>query len=149
MKINLTGDVSNYFDVWYRVHVSNYGWLGWTKNGSPAGTTKLGIPVQALQVKIVPKGASAPGSTSDSYFETYRYMGYRPRDLIQRLVAIACSFLRIAPVTLRMSRLLEFLTTLRDRIASTHSSSVLVNISGRVISSLGLLGRGMRLIVRA
>lgn len=77
VKINLTGEVSNYFDVWYRVHVSNYGWLGWTKNGSPAGTTKLGIPVQALQVKIVPKGASAPGSTSDSYFETYRYMGYQ------------------------------------------------------------------------
>lgn len=77
VKINLTGDVSDYFDVWYRVHVSNYGWLGWTKNGSSAGTTKLGIPVQALQVKIVPKGASAPGSTSDSYFETYRYMGYQ------------------------------------------------------------------------
>ena len=77
VKISLTGDVSNYFDVWYRVHVSNYGWLGWTKNGSPAGTTKLGIPVQALQVKIVPKGAAAPGSTSDSYFETYRYMGYQ------------------------------------------------------------------------
>ena len=32
VKINLTGEVSNYFDVWYRVHVSNYGWLGWTKN---------------------------------------------------------------------------------------------------------------------
>ena len=77
VKINLTGDVSNYFDVWYRVHVSNYGWLGWTKNGSPAGTTKLAIPVQALQVKIVPRGASAPGSMSDSYFETYRYMGYQ------------------------------------------------------------------------
>lgn len=49
--------------------------LAGPKNGSPAGTTKLGIPVQALQVKIVPKGASAPGSTFDSYFETYRYMG--------------------------------------------------------------------------
>lgn len=77
VKISLTGDVSNYFVVWYRVHISDYGWLGWTKNGSPAGTTKLGIPVQALQVKIVPKGAAAPGSTSDSYFETYRYMGYQ------------------------------------------------------------------------
>ena len=74
--------------------------------------------------------------------------GIRPRDLIQRLVAIACSFLRIALVTSRMSRLLEFLTMLRDWIASTHSSSVLVNISERVISSLGLLGRGMRLIAQ-
>lgn len=77
VKISLSGDVSHYFDVWYRVHVSNYGWLGWTSNGSAAGTTKLGIPVQALQVKIVPKGSAAPGSTADSYFETYRYIGYQ------------------------------------------------------------------------
>ena len=77
VRMRLTGDISNYFDVWYRVHVSGYGWLGWTKNGSPAGTTKLGIPVQALQVKIIPKGAAAPGSTFDSYFETYRYIGYQ------------------------------------------------------------------------
>lgn len=75
--------------------------------------------------------------------------GIRLRDLIQRLVAIAYSFLRIAPVISRMSRLLEFLITLQDRIASMRSSSVLGNILGRVILSLGLLGRGMRLIARA
>lgn len=140
VKINLTGDVSNYFDVWYRVHVSNYGWLGWTKNGSPAGTTKLGIPVQALQVKIVPAGASAPGFTSDSYFETYRYMGYQTSGSYPK---VSCNSVQLPSYCTgypRMSRL-EFLTTLRDRIASTHSSSVLVNISERVISSLGLLGR--------
>ena len=72
----------------------------------------------------------------------------RPPALIQRLAAIVYSFLRIAPVTSRMSRLLEFLIMLRDRIASTPLSNVHVNISERVISSLGLLGRGMRLIVR-
>ena len=69
--------------------------------------------------------------------------------LIQRLVAIACDFPRTVPVTLRMSRLRVFLITLRDRIASTPLSSVPVNISERVISSLGLLGRGMLLIARA
>ena len=72
----------------------------------------------------------------------------RPPALIQRLAVITYSFLRIAPVTSHMSRLLEFLITLRDRIASTPLSNVPVNISDRVISSLGLLGRGMRLIVR-
>ena len=77
VKIALNGDVSRYFDVWYRVHVSNYGWLGWTSNGSAAGTTKLGIPVQAIQVKVLPKGSSAPGSTANSYFESYRYIGYQ------------------------------------------------------------------------
>lgn len=77
VKISLSGDVSKYFDVWYRVHISNYGWLGWTTNGSAAGTSKLGIPVQAVQVTILPKGAAAPGSTGNSYFETYRYIGYQ------------------------------------------------------------------------
>lgn len=149
VKINLTGDVSNYFDVWYRVHVSNYGWLGWTKNGSPAGTTKLGIPVQALQVKIAPRALPHQALRLIRILRPIVIWGIRPRDHIQKLVVIAYSFLHIAPVTLRMSRLLEFLTTLHDRIASTHSSSVLVNISVLVISSRGLLGQGMQLIARA
>jgi uncharacterized protein YjdB len=77
VKFSLTGSLSNYFDIWYRVHIADYGWLGWTKNGSAAGTTKLGLGVQAVQVKIVAKGSSAPGSTSNSYFEQYRYIGYQ------------------------------------------------------------------------
>lgn len=77
IKVRLTGKLSTYFDVWYRVHVSNYGWLGWTRNGSAAGTTKLGIPVQAMQIQIKPKGSSAPGSTSNAYFDVPRYIGYQ------------------------------------------------------------------------
>ncbi len=30
IKISLSGDLATYFDVWYRVHVDNVGWLGWT-----------------------------------------------------------------------------------------------------------------------
>ena len=77
LKIKLTGDLSNYFDVWYRAYCQDFGWLDWTSNGQPAGTSRIGCRVESVQVKIVPKGASAPGSTSDSYFETYRYMGYQ------------------------------------------------------------------------
>ena len=50
--------------MWYRVHVDNIGWLGWTKNGSMAGSTGYGINVQAIQIKITGKGAAAPGDTS-------------------------------------------------------------------------------------
>ncbi|HHT77586.1 MAG TPA: hypothetical protein GXZ67_06870, partial [Clostridiaceae bacterium] len=33
IKILLTGDMANHFDVYYRVHIQDYGWLGWAKNG--------------------------------------------------------------------------------------------------------------------
>lgn len=67
VQIRLTGELAQYADIYYRTHVSNYGWLGWAKNGQEAGTTKLGNKLQAIQVKIVPKGAMAPGSNSNYY----------------------------------------------------------------------------------
>ena len=63
LKISLSGDLATYFDVWYRVHVDNVGWLGWTKNGAVAGSTGYGTHVQAVQVRLTRKGANAPGST--------------------------------------------------------------------------------------
>ena len=67
MSMRLTGDAARYFDVYYRVHVSNIGWMGWASNGRNAGTSTLGLPIEAYQVTMVPKGAAAPGSTSDAY----------------------------------------------------------------------------------
>ena len=67
--IELYGDMAKYFDVYYRAHISSYGWLGWVKNGEMAGTTECGIPLEAFQIAIVPKGASAPGSTSRAYWD--------------------------------------------------------------------------------
>ena len=36
--IALTGDMQRHYDVYYRVHAQSFGWLGWAKNGAPAGT---------------------------------------------------------------------------------------------------------------
>ena len=33
VKINLTEQLAATYDVYYRVHSANYGWLGWAKNG--------------------------------------------------------------------------------------------------------------------
>ncbi|MDD8048051.1 MAG: glucosaminidase domain-containing protein [Thomasclavelia sp.] len=68
IKISLTGNISNYYDIYYRVHTSKIGWLGWTKNGASAGTTSFGLSAEAIEVKLVSKGASAPGSTDNSYY---------------------------------------------------------------------------------
>ena len=67
IKIRLTGDLSSRFDVWYRVHAQNIGWMGWTKNGVSAGTSKLGYRAEAVQIEILPKGSAAPGSTAKPY----------------------------------------------------------------------------------
>jgi|GEM_PF-210292 len=63
IQFKLTGDAAKVYDVWYRAHVQGVGWAGWTKNGSSAGSTGLSRRVEAIQVRLVAKGGSAPGET--------------------------------------------------------------------------------------
>ena len=67
MRVNLTGQLAQHYDVWYRVHVQNYGWMGWTKDGKGAGTTGKGLRLEAYQIVILPKGSAAPGKTAKSF----------------------------------------------------------------------------------
>ena len=61
IKIKLTGDVANYYDVYYRVHCEYFGWLGWAKNGEFAGTEGMAKRLEAIQIVLVAKGGAAPG----------------------------------------------------------------------------------------
>lgn len=63
VRFSLTGAAAKYCDVWYRVHVSNIGWLGWTRNGCDAGTEISSDSIEAIQVVVKLKSSSAPGST--------------------------------------------------------------------------------------
>ena len=63
VRLRLTGELADDYDVWYRVHASGIGWMGWAKDGEDAGTTGMTCPVEAVQIKLVKKGGSAPGST--------------------------------------------------------------------------------------
>lgn len=72
IRMNLTGEASNNYDIYYRVHVSNIGWLGWTSNGNAAGTTGYNNRnIEAIQIRLIPKGSNAPGNTNDNYRENY------------------------------------------------------------------------------
>ena len=64
IQIELTGDMASNYDVYYRVHVEGFGWLGWAKNGESAGTSGLSLRLEAIQVIMTAKGASAPGSVA-------------------------------------------------------------------------------------
>lgn len=60
--INLTGEMCQKYDIYYRVHAQSYGWLGWAKNGAPAGTAGYAKRLEGIQVVLVPKGGAAPTS---------------------------------------------------------------------------------------
>ena len=57
------------YDIYYRVHAQDYGWLGWAKNGSSAGTEGMSKRLEAIEIKLIKKGGSAPGSTANSYYK--------------------------------------------------------------------------------
>ena len=69
IQIKLTGELANKYDIYYRVHAQNFGWLGWAKNGESAGTTGYSYRLEAIQIKLVAKGGSAPGSTSNTFYK--------------------------------------------------------------------------------
>ncbi|MZK25347.1 L,D-transpeptidase family protein [Dorea longicatena] len=49
------------------MHAQTYGWLDWAKNGKKAGSSTYGKRLEAIEIKLVKKGESAPGSTKKAY----------------------------------------------------------------------------------
>ncbi len=60
--IDLTGEMAENYDIYYRVHAQSYGWLGWAKNGDPAGTAGYAKRLEGIQIVLVPKGGAAPAN---------------------------------------------------------------------------------------
>lgn len=61
ISIQLTGEVADHYDVYYRVYAQDFGWLDWAKNGETSGTTGLTYRLEAIQIILVSKGGSTPG----------------------------------------------------------------------------------------
>lgn len=72
IRMKITGEASSYFDIYYRVHVSNIGWLAWASEDDYAGTSGMSARVEAVQVKVVKKNADPklPSSASSDAFFT-------------------------------------------------------------------------------
>lgn len=58
IKIGLTGPIAETHDIWYSVHVSNVGFMGWNKNGQVVGTEGSNGKnrIEAIQIRLAPKG---------------------------------------------------------------------------------------------
>ena len=76
-QINSTANPNIYkieeeYDVYYRVHVQNFGWLDWAKNGEIAGTVNYGYRMEAIKIALVRKDGEGltPVGTSSKTFDT-------------------------------------------------------------------------------
>ena len=68
IRIRLTGEAAEKYDIYYRVHCQDYGWLGWAKNGEKAGSEGYSRRMEAIEVKLVTKGNAAPGNTNNCFY---------------------------------------------------------------------------------
>ncbi|WP_278320916.1 hypothetical protein [Leuconostoc garlicum] len=49
IKVTLTGQLASYYNLYYRVHIQDVGWLAWTANDGIAGSTGLAKRIEAIQ----------------------------------------------------------------------------------------------------
>ena len=75
VKMNLTGELADYYDIYYRVHLRDYGWLGWAKNGEVAGNIGETFRIEAIEIKLLEKGDSL--ETGQSYIEKQATLYYQ------------------------------------------------------------------------
>ena len=73
--IDLTGQMGEKYDIYYRVHAQSFGWLGWAKNGEESGTAGYSKRLEGIQIVLVEKGGVAPsenyGGVTSNRVEAY------------------------------------------------------------------------------
>lgn len=67
LTLSFTGAAAQNYDIWYRTHCEDYGWLDWASNGASAGTQGLATRIEAVEICILPKGSAAPGKTAQPF----------------------------------------------------------------------------------
>ena len=60
IEIKLTGEIANHYDVYYRVHAQEFGWLGWAKNGEQAGTAHYSYRLEGIEIILLEKSKTLP-----------------------------------------------------------------------------------------
>lgn len=69
LKVRLSEELSHNYSIWYRVHSSEFGWLGWAHDGEEVGSTGYARCVEAIEIRFVAKGDAAPGSEANALLD--------------------------------------------------------------------------------
>lgn len=68
IKITLTGQLNEAYDIYYRVYSENHGWFGWAKNGELAGSIGFAYSAKAIEIRLCDKDSlDKPETTEPSY----------------------------------------------------------------------------------
>ena len=70
IKMSLSGQLAANYDIWYRVCDSGNGWTGWASNGQACGVSGGSSGLCGIDVALVNKGHSSPGSSASAFIET-------------------------------------------------------------------------------
>ena len=70
IKMSLSGQFAANYDIWYRVCDSGNGWTGWASNGQACGVSGGSSGLCGIDVALVNKGQSSPGSSANAFIET-------------------------------------------------------------------------------
>lgn len=104
VRIWLSGKVSQYYDVYYRGYIKEYGWLDWACNKQVAGTTKLSDHLNAVQVKLVKKGTQFDGNTEMRWLKSKWQaleLKYRDNEAVRNILEVKYTGGSRAEVVLR------------------------------------------------
>lgn len=67
IRLRLTGEIANTYDIWYRSYVQGTGWQAWVCNGAMSGTEGQSKRMEAIEVLLVKKGEAIPSSAGSDY----------------------------------------------------------------------------------
>lgn len=67
LQLKLDGEIVSSYDIYYRVHVQNFGWLDWASNGKAAGSEGYAYNIEAIEVRLIKKGDAVPNNVANPY----------------------------------------------------------------------------------
>ena len=74
LRVKLTGEVAEYYDVYYRVYLARIGWSAYVCGGDDAlaGSMNLSKRIEAMKIKLVKKGDTPPSTAGTTYLQGYQ-----------------------------------------------------------------------------
>lgn len=141
IKLSLSGGLSDSYDIWYRVHSANVGWLGWASNGEPAGTQGYAYQIEAIQIKVLPKMLKMRQCEAMP-------LGTIPRNRLPFPIDLMCPMLD----GWALSRTERHRGSLIQEMQSRHCRLVLIGMATEVLfplarTSLALVGKAGLLVL--
>lgn len=74
LRIKLTGQIADYYNVYYSLHLAKIGWTGYVLGSDDAigGSTDLSKRIEAVKICLVKKGNQVPETNEVTYIQGYK-----------------------------------------------------------------------------